>query len=500
MKVLLVDDEVGIRKVLSISLADAGHEVHTAENGVVASELIPGLKPDLVLTDIRMPGMDGIGLLKFIKKERPETEVIMITGHGDLELAIESLKLDAVDFISKPINDDILGIALKRAQDKISTRKKLELYTRNLETLVEEKTRKLAVSEQRYMRLFNSSPAFITILDRDFRILESNDRVKEEFGEPPLGCCYQLYKNQKRPCPDCPVEKTFKDGESHTAEMDLPLKDGSVRNLFIQTSAITDDTGGIHQVMEVATDVTEFRELQDHLAALGLHISTISHGIKGILTGMDGGNYLISSGLERSKLDQIQTGWDIVKEKINIIRHMVLGILYHSKDRELECKSVDLFDFIQELVTTLAPKMKSLDIELELDIPKPNAGLAAPMDPTVMFAALLAILENAVDACASVAGKRDRLVIAIHASTDDGATRFCIRDNGTGLSRSYRKEVFSLFYSKKGQKGTGLGLFIAHRSVKQHNGEIRIDSIPGEFTEFSITLPVAELKERLSRN
>ena len=492
MKVLLVDDEAGIRKVLAITLADAGHEVHTAKNAVLASNMVKELVPDLVLTDIRMPGMDGIELLKFIKENSPETEVIMITGHGDLELAIESLKLDAVDFISKPINHDILAIALKRAQDKIDTRRKLDRYTRDLESLIAEKTRKLAVSEQRYMRLFNNSPAFITILDREFKILESNDRFKEVFGDPDLGCCYRVVKKRPKPCPDCPVAKTFETGESHTAEMEIQLDDGEVHNLFIQTSAITDENGHIHQVMEMATDVTEFRELQDHLAALGLHISTISHGIKGILTGMDGGDYLISTGLERGNLDQVETGWDIVKEKINIIRHMILGILYHSKNRDLECKPVALFDFIQELVTTLAPKMKSLDIDLELDIPKPNEGVTAEMDATVMFAALLAILENAVDACASAAGDRERLVISLHASSDDQGTCFRIRDNGIGMSRSYRKEAFSLFYSKKGRKGTGLGLFIAHRSVKQHRGEIRIDSQPGVFTEFTITLPIPE--------
>ncbi|MCG8567481.1 MAG: HAMP domain-containing histidine kinase, partial [Desulfobacterales bacterium] len=68
-----------------------------------------------------------------------------------------------------------------------------------------------------------------------------------------------------------------------------------------------------------------------------------------------------------------------------------------------------------------------------------------------------------------------------------------IRDNGTGLSRAYAREVFSLFYSNKGRTGTGLGLFIAHRSVKQHNGEIRINSTPGEFTEFIITLPTESI-------
>jgi signal transduction histidine kinase len=101
-----------------------------------------------VLTDIKMPGMNGIQLLQSIKAERPDTEVIMITGHGDMELAIQSLKHDASDFISKPIHDEVLDIALKRACDKISVRKQLKEYTENLERLVEEKTRKLLEAER----------------------------------------------------------------------------------------------------------------------------------------------------------------------------------------------------------------------------------------------------------------------------------------------------------------------------------------------------------------
>ena len=114
-KLLLVDDEEGIRKVLGISLMDMGYAVLTAENGLEALAIFRAENPSIVLTDIKMPGLDGIQLLQAIKSENPETEVIMITGHGDMDLAIKSLKLEATDFVTKPINDDILEIALKRA-------------------------------------------------------------------------------------------------------------------------------------------------------------------------------------------------------------------------------------------------------------------------------------------------------------------------------------------------------------------------------------------------
>ena len=135
-KLLLVDDEEGIRKVLGISLSDMGYDVLTAENGDEALSIFRTHSPPIVLTDIKMPGLDGIGLLQIIKRENPETEVIMITGHGDMELAIKSLKLEATDFVTKPINDDALDIALKRANERILMRSQLRSYTENLELMV----------------------------------------------------------------------------------------------------------------------------------------------------------------------------------------------------------------------------------------------------------------------------------------------------------------------------------------------------------------------------
>jgi len=146
--ILLVDDEQGIRKVLGIALADRGFRVHTAADAQQALALFDEVAPSIVLTDIKMPGMDGIALLRALKGRNPETEVIMITGHGDTDLAIQSLKYEATDYIAKPIDDDILDVALKRALERITLRAQLRHYTENLERMVEEKSRRLIQAER----------------------------------------------------------------------------------------------------------------------------------------------------------------------------------------------------------------------------------------------------------------------------------------------------------------------------------------------------------------
>jgi len=122
-KILLVDDEEDIREVLSMALVDMGYHILTADNGKSGWQTYNEERPPIVMTDIKMPVMDGIELLQRIKRHNPETEVIMITGHGDMDLAIKSLKHRASDFITKPINVDALEISLTRTREKILTRR-----------------------------------------------------------------------------------------------------------------------------------------------------------------------------------------------------------------------------------------------------------------------------------------------------------------------------------------------------------------------------------------
>ena len=164
---LLVDDEEGIRKILGITLADKGYDVSVAPNGEEALRIFKKIRPGIVLTDIKMPGMDGIELLRRIKAHSADTEVIMITGHGGIELAIKSLKFEATDFITKPINDDVLEFALKRARERITMRKQMRDYTQKLEQMLSEKSEKvreieLAKTMKRRMTVFWKSYEEIT--------------------------------------------------------------------------------------------------------------------------------------------------------------------------------------------------------------------------------------------------------------------------------------------------------------------------------------------------
>jgi len=147
-KILVIDDEPANVRVLSISLRSDGHEVVTAGNGEQGLAVFERERPDIVLTDIKMPGMDGIEVLEKIKAMNADAEVIMVTGHGDIDNAIEALKHGASDFLNKPVRDAAISIALKRAQEKLDIRRKLAAYTENLESEIERATARLRRSER----------------------------------------------------------------------------------------------------------------------------------------------------------------------------------------------------------------------------------------------------------------------------------------------------------------------------------------------------------------
>ncbi len=365
--ILLVDDEKDIREVLRLPLTDLGYEVIEAENGADAFHLFARLQPPMILTDIKMPGMDGLELLQKVKRANPEVEVIMITGHGDMELAVKSLKYDATDFITKPINVDVLEIAVQRAAERILTREKLREYTLNLERLVAEKS-----------------------------------------------------------------------------------------------------------------------ELQSHLSSLGLMLGSISHALKGLLTGLDAGVYLVDGGLAKGDTRQLREGWEIVKQRFDRIRKVVLDILFYSKKREVKPERMNAAALAEEVVSAVAGKLTEAGIAFVKDL-DPGSG-ELEVDPTYVQAALLNILENAADACQAGETKRTpKVAFSLRRRKD--RLEFDILDNGVGMDAGTQDKLFTPFFSSKGDKGTGLGLFIANKIVEQHGGEISVSSAPGRGSLFRVSLP-----------
>ena len=471
-KVLVADDEEDIRDLLALLLRDLGFDVLKAEDGLSAFSIFQEARPSIVLTDIKMPGMDGIQLLKRIKSEDKDVEVIMISGHGDMNLAIESLKYEAADFIIKPFDDALLVHALKKVQEKIALKRELRAYTQNL--------------EQKFQHLFDEVPCYVTVQDRKLQIREANRRFKEDFGFAPGMTCYEAYKRRHEPCPSCPILETFEDGQSHQAETVVTGRDGENHNTLIWTAPLTDSRGEISRVIEMSTDITRIRQLQDHIASLGMMLGSMSHGMRGLVTALDGGIYRVESGLAKQNLGEVRSGWDMLRLRIERIRKMVMDVLYYAKSREPDLSRIELPDFAMDLAALTVPKAEKAGVRFTTDFAGAEGTFVA--DPTSLSSALVNFLENAVDACEVDRTKKEH-AITFSARRSADRVVFEISDNGIGMDQETKNNIFTLFFSSKGSRGTGIGLFVSNQVVKQHHGRISVQSAHGQGTSILVEIP-----------
>jgi two-component system NtrC family response regulator len=134
-RILVVDDEENLRRVTQLKLQQAGYEAMTASDGAQALEVLAKHPQDLVLTDLKMPGMSGIELLQKIKEEYPEVVVIVVTAYGTIESAVEAMRLGAYDYIIKPVNADALKLIVSRALEH----HRLQEEVRNLRSAIDRK-------------------------------------------------------------------------------------------------------------------------------------------------------------------------------------------------------------------------------------------------------------------------------------------------------------------------------------------------------------------------
>jgi PAS domain S-box-containing protein len=340
-------------------------------------------------------------------------------------------------------------------------------------------------SQRKFQLLFEEVPCFISIQDKNLRIIEANRLHRETFGTAYGSMCYEIYKHRTSKCEPCIIEKTFKDGEIHSHEEVVTSKDGKSLNVMVFTAPIKDANGKIDKVIEMSADITPIRELQDKLSSVGLLIGSISHGIKGLLNGLDGGIYLVNTGLKKNDRERIDQGWEIAQRNIRRIKSMVMDILYYAKDREPQWEVISVKELMEEICENFGERAKrnKIDYICEID---PNAD-RFEADRNAIRSLLLNLLDNSLDACRIDTNKNIHTVtLAVKGNPDQ--VIFEVSDNGIGMDRESREKAFTLFFSSKGAGGTGLGLFIANKIAEAHRGSINIESEEGKGSKFTVSM------------
>jgi signal transduction histidine kinase len=263
-------------------------------------------------------------------------------------------------------------------------------------------------------------------------------------------------------------------------------QDGETINVMVTTAPIHNAEGDVESVIELSADITEIRSLQSKLSSIGLLISSLSHDLKGLLNGLDGGIYLVDTGLKRKEQERVEKGWEMVVRNVGQIRSAVLDILYYARDREPEWENVVAEDILTDVCEVLSRKAKDLGIEFI----KTQKGVVGQFqaDRKALRSLLVNLIDNSFDAC-RVDKSKDNHRVCVDLSGDEDFVTFEIQDNGVGMKQEVREKAFTLFFSSKGAGGTGLGLFVANKIAQSHGGEIRIESEEEKGSNFIIRLP-----------
>jgi two-component system NtrC family sensor kinase len=497
-KILLIDDEPDIVRVLGISLKADGYDVIPALSGAEGLEAFTREKPAIVITDIKMPGMDGIEVLEKIKDLDPNTEVIIITGHGDIDNTIEALKYGASDFISKPVRDDALSIALTRAKEKLEIKRQLKEYTTDLEKKIELATRELRRQTNFQIKLIRSSNDGIVATDRDLKIVIFNPGAERIFGYRQSEVIYKMAVTELYPTK---VADRFRDalgGKNKIKDFSwqetlIRSKDGQIIPVRFSSTVLQEKDKDMGTVA-FFQDLREIKRLEkelvqsERLAAVGQTVAGLAHGIKNILHGLKGGSYLVDIGINKNDTEKLKKGWEMIKRNVGRTSNLVMDLLSYAKEREPEyenCYPNEIAKDVCELVRDKA-RVNRVEIMNEFD---ESIGEVS-MDPNTIHEVLLNLMSNAVDACLFDENTSKIWQVGLKTTKEEGnVIKFEVSDNGAGMDEDVLKKLFTSFFSTKGHRGTGLGLMVTRKLIEEHEGTIDVNSQLGKGTTLTFRLP-----------
>ncbi|RJP24094.1 MAG: PAS domain S-box protein [Candidatus Omnitrophota bacterium] len=465
--------------------------------------------------------------------------------------------------------------------------------------------------------VFDRTPCYIAVLDRDMRIVRNNELFRKTFGESIGKRCYEIYQQQNELCEDCPARQTFHDRQVHSAYKLGRNKEGENIYYYVTTAPLSRGENEPSHVIEMALDMTMTRMLEqqlrlafdfqeslihsaidgiiavdgegkinicnpsakkmfkcmgenmigqkitdrfvphefldivegkgscrelketvaydcdgeafpvrfagvalqsgdkhvgsaaffqdlreikqlelekleaERLAAVGQTVAGLAHGIKNVLMGLDGGMYVVSSGMKKDDKELTRKGWEMLKSNIERITSYVKDFLNFARGRStLEVRPVDPNWIVREVVNLYKDVAEQAGILLIAEFQE-NIN-PANLDAEGIHTCLTNLVSNAIDAC-EMSEKMDCKVIVRSIERDDTLV-FEVQDDGCGMDYEVKQKVFTTFFStKEVSKGTGLGLLVTRRIAQEHGGKVEFDSVEGKGSVFRLVFPKKRL-------
>ncbi|MBT3217764.1 MAG: PAS domain-containing protein [Proteobacteria bacterium] len=344
--------------------------------------------------------------------------------------------------------------------------------------------------------LFNRVPVAICVIDRQFRVIEANTLFSESYGEWQGKLCHEVYKGRTERCVNCGAAETFTDGQLREREEVGTNRNGTKTNYIVRLFPLTQENGDISHVIEMSSDITRIKKLEqekleaERLATVGQTVAGLAHGIKNLIMGLEGGMYVVNSGLRRNNKERLLQGWAMLEEDIARISSFAREFLDFARGRTPEVQIVQPNIIARDIMDRYAKRAARSGVELtaELDPDLPEV----PMDREAIQVCLTNLVLNAIDAC--VMSTNNDCSVVLKTYERDGVISFEVTDDGCGMDYEIKQKVFTSFFSTKASgKGTGLGLLTTRKIVQEHGGRVDFSSTEGQGSIFRMDFPLTNL-------
>ncbi|HAY38614.1 MAG TPA: hybrid sensor histidine kinase/response regulator [Desulfobacteraceae bacterium] len=485
--VLVVDDEQDIRDASERILTRTGFKVMKATRGDEALDVLDKERIDIVLLDLKMPGMDGLEVLKRIRMLSKTIQVIVITGYATVETAIEAMKQGAYDFIPKPFEPDQLRIVVNRAWEKIH-------FIQEAKRLEQERNRTLSdldTEKSRIRTIIESFPSGVVVTDPKGRVMLMNPAFRQLLG---------LDKNVKTGnriedyLPDedlCQLVLEISQGK-HVDYDDIPNYEFSLPDEKYFMARGQPILGEKKECLGAVLNIVDISamKLLDHLKSE--FVAKVSHELRSPLSTIHEQLALVIKDMVGEDFAQDQHILDRAREKTKGLISLIGDLLDLSRIEEgiicQEPQSLRLEEILKNIIEFLRTSAQKKNQSLTLVLPQDELP-ELTADPI----ALESIFGNLVTNAINYTQEGGEIIVTVDMAGIN--VRVKVKDNGFGIADKYLNKIFDRFYRVKDDKtryitGTGLGLPIVKGLLDSMGGFIEVESEPGKGSVFTVLLPV----------
>jgi two-component system phosphate regulon sensor histidine kinase PhoR len=486
VRILVIDDEKVIREGVERALSKRGYQITKAEDGDLGLAMLKEQDFDIVLTDLMMPGLDGFGVLDWIRENKPRTQVIVITGFATVTKAVSAMKQGAFDFVGKPFTPDYIRVVVDRAIDKLSMRAETE-------QLREEKNRGLEAidkSQSRLKSVFSCMAEAVLITDAEGVVVLHNPaaiRILEIQTDPVIG------KPLSASIRDQAAAAMVHEAMEKLVVVTREFAPGAISRKFLRAycSPVTTEQGAVIGSVTTFEDISAHKEIDRMKSDF---VAMVAHELKSPLASIEQMIYALQIGCEHEgatpSCNTLHTRMTTrTKDLLELIDNLLNLSKLESGTVVFNLEPVRGEDIIRHVIDIATPQAEGKKIALNYEPCDEDWWFNVDYDH--MRTAISNIVSN------SVKYTPDGGLVVLSTSISGGFVNLSVKDSGIGISGEDVPHIFDRFFRVKGKAtrhitGSGLGLALVKEVVEAHQGYIDVESTPEVGTTFVLSFPLTE--------